>query len=248
MKTLIKSTLPIVSLALLISCSDSGSTSGGSSSGINQNEVIELDGSNVQGQYAADIWPVNYNLHFRKIGAIGVVRDGDNFTTTISMKHGPKNTRVKGALYTARRCPSLKDDLNKDAYIDILEARLAIGKITIPFDSDLDSQMGGRGIYPSVDMNGTMFYTQTASFSRMFEDLKGVDEDPTDQIIKLKEEEGITLPGRIVIFQGAPEKTALPESVATTDGESRHESLPIGCAVLWKVNEMPAELMPETEI
>ncbi len=247
MKSLIKSTLPVLSLVFLWSCVDSGSTAGSSPSGMSQNEIIAMDGSNVQGDYAADIWPMNYNLHFKKIGAIGITRDGDNFTTTVSMKYGPKGTIVKQALYTARRCPTLKDDLNKDAYIDILEARLAMGKITIPFDSDLDSQMGGRGSYPAVDLKGKMFYSQNASFSRMFEDLKSVDEDTSDQVIKLKEDEGITLPGRIVIFQGVPEKIQLPESVATTDGESRHESLPVGCAVLWKVKKLPAELMPETD-
>lgn len=247
MKSLIKSTLPIMSFVFLCSCVDSGSKTGSGSSGMNQNEVIELDGSNVQGDYAGDIWPMNYNLHFKKIGAVGISRDGDNFTTTVSMKYGPKGTVVKQALYTARRCPTLKDDLNKDAYIDILEARLAIGKITIPFDADLDSQMGGRESYPAVDLSGKMFYSQSASFSRMFEDLKGIDENTSDQVIKLKENEGITFPGRIVIFQGVPEKIKLPESVATTDGESRHESLPVGCAVLWKVKELPRELTAPAE-
>lgn len=251
MKSLIKSSLPVFSLLLLCSCVDSGKSAGtsssGSGSGISQNEEIMPDGSNVQGDYAADIWPVNYNLHFKTIGMVGVKRDGDSFSATVNMKYGPKGARVKQAIYTARRCPNLKDDLNKDAYIDILEARAAIGKITIPFDSDLDSQISGSGDYPVVDINGKMFYSQSASFSRMFEDLKGIDENTDDQIIKLKEDEGITFPGRIVLFQGVPEKVALPESVATTDGESRHESLPVGCAVLWKVKKTPAELMPDTQ-
>jgi hypothetical protein len=34
---------------------------------INQNETIEADGSNVQGNYAAEIWPINYNLHFNDV-------------------------------------------------------------------------------------------------------------------------------------------------------------------------------------
>ncbi|MFP5384806.1 MAG: hypothetical protein ACLGHN_01920 [Bacteriovoracia bacterium] len=241
-----QSSLPFLSLALLVSCVDSSSTSRKNVPlGINQNEAIEIDGSNVQGNYAADIWPMNYNLHFKKIGAVGINRDGDNFTVTVKFKNGPKGTKVKQALFTGRRCPNLTDDLNKDAYIDILEARVAMGKITIPFDGSLDSQTEGQWQYPVVGLDGKLTYSQSTSFSKMFEDLKAVDQDPTDEIIKLKETEGITLPGRIVIFQGVPAILDVPETVATTDGESAHDSLPVGCAVLWKVDQMPVELVEE---
>jgi hypothetical protein len=236
------SVLVVSSLFIFSSClENSKATSKKEAIQINQNETVEADGSNVQGNYAADIWPVNYNLHFKTIGTVGVKREGDTFSAMVSMKYGPKETRIKQAIYTARRCPNINDDLNKDAYIDILEARLAIGKITIPFDGDLDSQLSGSDQYPYVDGTGRMAYSKTASFSRLFADLKAPDETPADQMIKLGEEEGITLPGRIVIFQGMPKKVPLPESVATTDGEDKYDSIPVGCAVLWRVPEMPQE-------
>lgn len=240
-----KNWIMLLPVAMLVSCVDSSisSKSSGGVNGINQNEIIALDGSNVQGNYAAEIWPVNYNLHFKTIGKVGVSRSGDTFTASVNLKYGPKDTTVKQAIYTARRCPNLKDDLNKDAYIDILEARLAIGKITIPFDADLDSQLSGSGQYPHVDALGKMFYSKTTNFEQLFEDLKQSDEDPSDQIIKLSENEGITLPGRIVLFQGMPRKVNLPETVATTDGEDKYDSIPVGCAVLWKVKKLPAELV-----
>lgn len=249
---MIRAALPVVSLFLLASCvGSSGSnkgldTSSPQTSGSptstpnNQNEVIQPDGSNVQGNYASEIWPINTNLHLKNIGYVGVTRDGDSFRASVKLKYGPKGARIKQAFYTARRCPNINDDINKDAYIDILEARLAVGKIVIPFDSSLDSQ--SLGDYPSTDATGKMFYSQMASFDRMFMDLKSVDENPSDDLIKLKDDEGITLPGRIVMFQGVPETTTLPESVATTDGESKHTTLPVGCAVLWKVDQLPAEL------
>lgn len=237
----IKSALPVLSLCLLVTaCSESGSNVSGS--GMSQNETIQADGSNVNGIYAGEVWPVNYNLHFRKLGMAGVKREGDSFEAMVNLKYAPKSTTLKGAVYTARRCPNLKDDLNKDAYIDILEARLAIGKITIPFDADLDSQMGGRYSYASSDVTGKYTYHRTASFDRMFSDLKSPDEDSSDQVIKLKDEDGITFPGRIILFHGLSREIKLPESVATTDGESAHESIPVACAVLWKVKELPEEL------
>jgi hypothetical protein len=243
MKIYTSSVLILFSLLVLCSCLDYRRVKSQKEDGeINQNETVQLNGSNVNGSYAGEIWPVNYNLHFKKIGLVGVQREGDSFSAMVTLKYGPKETRVKQAIYTARRCPNINDDLNKDAYIDILEARLAIGKITIPFDGDLDSQMAGNTQYPFVDRTGKMFYSRTASFSRLFEDLKTLDENPLDQIIKLGEEEGITLPGRIVLFQGMPRKVFLPESVATTDGEDKYETIPVGCSVLWKVKNLPEEL------
>lgn len=241
-----KKWINVLPAIMLVSCVDSSISSkppGPGTNGVNQNEVIEIDGSNVQGNYAADVWPVNYNLHFKTIGKVGVSRNGDTFTASVNLKYGPKDKTVKQALYTARRCPNLKDDLNKDAYIDIVEARQAIGMITIPFDADLDSQMGGSGMYPTVDSMGKMYYSKSASFDLMFEDLKNIDDDPTDMIVKLADHEGITLPGRIVLFQGIPSKVKLPDTVASLDGEDKYDSTPVGCAVLWKVKEMPAELV-----
>ena len=243
MKKEMSFSLILVPLLVVSSCVKSGKKSTESSvAGMNQNETIEIDGSNVQGNYSADIWPVNYNLHFKTIGKVGVKRQGDSFSASVQLSYGPKDTTVKQAIYTARRCPNLNDDLNKDAYIDILEARIAIGKITIPFDSNLDSQSDGKDQYPTVDSSGKMTYFQTASFSRLFEDLKDIDRDLADDIIKLGADEGITLPGRIVLFQGMPTKIPLPPSVGTIEGEDKYKSIPVGCAVLWKVEEMPTEL------
>lgn len=244
---LIKSTLPVLALSFLIgACSESSSNPSSGGQSFSQNEVAKPDGSNVNGIYAAEIWPVNYNLHFKTLGMLGVKREGDMFEAMINMKYAPKSTTMRAAIYTARRCPNMGDDLNKDAYIDILEARLAMGKITIPFDADLDSQMGGYGNWPSSDANGKFTYSRSASWERLFQDLKSPDMDTGDHLVKLGDEEGITFPGRIVVIQGLNESVPLPESVATTDGLSRHQSIPVGCAVLWKVKDMPSELQSLT--
>jgi hypothetical protein len=230
----------LLSLCLLASCGKNLSDNAPVAQ--TQNEVVQIDGSNIEGFYAGDIWPVNYNLHFKKIGAVGVSRNSDVFSAHVNMAYGPKEARIQHALYTGRRCPNINDDLNKDAYVDILEARLAIGQVTIPFDGDLDSQLSGVNQTASADINGKYVYTRSASFERMFADLKSPDENNQDNITKLKEDEGLTLPGRIVLIQGLNPKIKLPESVATTDGLSAHESIPVGCAVLWKVPELPQEL------
>lgn len=231
--------LTVISLVVLSSCGGSG-TSKSPNQGISQNETIMADGSNVAGIYASDIWPVNYNLNLDKIGVVALRREGDQFSAFVKMQYAPKGIRLKQAIYSGRRCPSLVDDLNKDAYIDIQEALVAIGQITIPLDGRLDSQQAGLNDFPETDSSTGMFsYHEEASFARMFADLKVADENPSDNIIKLGADEGITFPGRVVLFQGLSPGAFLPTSVASRDGLSAYDTLPVGCAVLWKVENLP---------
>jgi hypothetical protein len=241
MNKMMKKTLPLIALCFLAACSDSSSSKSKSAPESIQNEIIAADGSNVNGIYATEMWPINYNLHLKQLGMVSVSRSGDMFEARMNLKYAPKSTVLKTAIYTARRCPNINDDLNKDAYIDILEARVAIGKITIPFDNDLDSQMGGHSFSASGE-DGKYAYHQSASFERLFADLKAEDENPSDEMIKIGPEDGLTFPGRIVLVQGLTESIPLPATVATSDGESSHQSIPVACGVLWKVQELPAEL------
>lgn len=249
MNSFFKSTLSIVSLCLLASCGSSDSGSDSAEAGFTQNETIQADGSNINGIYAADIYPMNYNLHFKQVGKVALVRDGDSFKAMVNLKYGPKNVEHVQAVYTGRRCPSIADDLNKDAYIDMREALIAIGQISIPLDGSLDTQSGGSGQYPTGDAaKGSYYYEQSASFDRMFADLKAPDTDPTDNVIKLGENDGLTFPGRVVLIQGVHKEFKLPATVVGPEGESNiHQTLPIACGVLWKVPEMPADIAPSTE-
>jgi hypothetical protein len=245
-----KSFFPIaslLSLTFLTACGDSASTNS-MGDGFTQNEVIQSDGSNVQGLYGVDLYPMNYNLHFKKIGAATIKREGDNFEVKVRLKYGPKGTTHRQAIYTGRRCPTLNDDLNKDAYIDMSEALAAIGKISIPLDMDLDSQDGARGVYPSTDSTGKYFYQVSASFERLFADLKAPDEDPMDDVIKIAENEGITLPGRVLLIQGTTESANVPATASGVNGESARSTIPIACGYIWKVKEVPEEVAEMTAV
>ncbi|WPU66770.1 hypothetical protein [Peredibacter starrii] len=249
MNSFLKSTLSIASLCLLASCGSSDSGPSNTEAGFTQNETIQADGSNINGAYVAEMYPLNYNLHFKQVGKAALVRDGDSFKAMVGLKYGPKNVEHAQAVYTGRRCPNVNDDLNKDAYIDMREAMIAIGQISIPLDGSLDSQTGGSGQYPTGDATkGMYYYEQSASFERMFADLKAPDTDPTDNIIKLGENDGLTFPGRVVLIQGVHKDLKLPATVMGLEGDSSvHESLPIACGILWKVPELPTDIAPGTE-
>jgi len=239
--------LSLLSFCFVISCgkSDTGAGKGqGPIEGsFTQNETIMVDGSNIKGIYSADLFPINNNLQLKKVGVAAVKRKGDIFTVKVKIKYGQIDTVLKQAIYTGRRCPDINDDLNKDAFIDIQEALIAIGKITIPLDSNIESQQAGLDEYPIGDaVSGGYFYKMNTSFSKMFADLKNSDEDPYDNIVKLKKKGGLTFPGRVVLLQGLHESIFLPDTAATTENESKHTTIPIACGVLWKVNKFPKEI------
>lgn len=220
---------------------DTGTPSSpGSARTINQNETIQADGSNINGVYGTTLLPVNFNLHFKKVGTASLQREGDSFTARVDLKYGPRDTQVKQAIYTGRRCPTLNDDLNKDAYIDIQEALMAIGSVSIPLDGSLDSQLEGAETSPSGDpVSGSYAYNVTASFSRMFADLKLPDENMGDNMIKLGAEDGLTFPGRIILLTGVPESLFLPPTVAGLGDAPLKSTVPLACGVLWKMDTFP---------
>ena len=237
--------LILLSFGLIISCGKTGNKNQGTSgNGVYQNETIMADGSNIKGIYATVLRPLNKNIHMPSLGTAAVQRDGDTFSVFVKMKSGQRGTNFKQAIYTGRRCPDIKDDLNKDAYVDINEALVAIGQIVIPLDTNIDSQSGGSNNYPRGDMaSGSFFYRATASFERMFADLKTPDENYTDNVIRLGADDGLTFPGRIILIQGVNQKFFLPPTVATDGVENAHVTIPLACGVLWKVSTLPKELI-----
>ena len=245
MKTIISSVLSFLSICLLSACSNSDQ--GGSIGAVvNQNESIRIDGSNIKGIYQANLIPLNHNLHFMKVGVGAIQRDKDSFWASIRLKYGSKDVSHKQSIYTGRRCPNINDDKNKDAYIDINEALEVIGQITIPLDGDLNSQSGGNYEFPMGDgAKGAYFYKEMASFEQMFADLREADWDETDHMIKLKKNEGLTLPGRILVVHGLSRKVSLPATVGGTENEDAYESIPVACGVLWKVEKLSEDLSSE---
>ena len=236
--------LMLLSLSLIVSCGKSkGKGSNSSSDDAIQNETVQTDGSNIQGIYATTLLPLNNNIYMQKIGAAAVQRDGDVFSAYVKVKYGQRMTTLKQSIYTGKRCPTIADDLNKDAYVDIQEALIAIGKVIIPLDGSLDSQFGGQNVYPTGDSNlGSFMYKSTGSFARMFADLKSPDDNTADMVTKLKDDEGLALQGRIVLLQGINERVFLPPTAISLGDRSVYKTIPVACGVLKKVKKMPPEL------
>jgi hypothetical protein len=134
------------------------------------------------------------------------------------------------------KCPGAENDQNNDGYIDIQEGIEAYGKALIPLDEDINSQLTGNKNLPISNSSGFYDYEETASLKLMLDDLGKPDEISHDLVVKLRSEEKLNLAGRHLVVYGVPTSTALPESIATTEGLSPQESLPIACGEIVRIN------------
>ena len=256
MTNILASTL--AALALVSSCGkNSGSKSSSLSPGERTNpqrpnaperteeeeEVVvrpPADGSNIQGMYRAMFTTtLNPQVNGTIPGSVTLLREEDKFMVYLRLFAGGPRAWHQQAIYMGTRCPTIKDDINKDGYIDILEARKVLGKVILPLDANISSQSAGRNFYPLSDLSGSYHYERLTSFQRLFNDLKSEDKDPEDHITKLAPDEGIEFVGKAVMIQGTAEGVLYPETVASTPRHRPHQTLPIVCGIFEKVTKEP---------
>lgn len=205
-------------------------------------EELKADGSNINGNYTAQLFPVNINLHAPSAGKASMTREGDELIARVKLTVGAKGANYRQAIYWGNRCPGVEADINRDGWIDMTEMESTLGDVIIPLDGNLDSQSLGTGQYPSgFNARGAFFYKKTASFSRFFEDLKSPDENTHDRVMKLGENTGFTFLGKVILIQGATEDYKIPDSVSSYYGLSRIRSLPIACGVLFKADDVVSD-------
>ncbi|MCM2351243.1 MAG: hypothetical protein NDI69_14575 [Bacteriovoracaceae bacterium] len=245
----IVSSLALFSLA--ISCGDSGNSSkptGSTQVGdqeTQEEEVIPLDGSNIDGTYTAKFITLNSHVNGTIPGSATFMRKEDKWFAYIRLFAGmPKAWHMQN-VYEGTRCPTANDDLNLDGFIDIIEAQAVLGKILIPLDSDISTQNSGRAFFPLADLSGSYHYERITSFSRFFQDLKAEDKNPEDHVTKLAPDQGLKLVGKAVMIQGIAEDVELPETVQTLERRRPFQTLPIVCGIYEKVEATPGEAYSE---
>ncbi len=234
---------PLLILFLIVACGKPDA-----SKKIEAEEIVKIDGSNVQGVYQTTLNAMNMNTTIGNVGSAGVHRSYDSFKAFVKIYIGEKGVYHRQAIYLGARCPTVNDDINGDGYIDLREAHFVTGNVIIPLDGDLDTQSQGSGWYPQGNgIAGGYFYERSASFSRLFEDLRDTDPNSADAIEKLPYDQGVSLHRKVVMVLGVSTSTRLPDSVDTMSGLSRHTSLPIACGVLTRSDRFPSELYDRTD-
>jgi hypothetical protein len=147
----------ILFLLLNLSC--------GKSANDKEDELQQVDLN--EGTYSATLSPVNAKVTTKVNGHVQLQRYGDQFSVNVQLKNAPSGFH-KQQLHTGASCPDRSHDINGDGYIDMNEARRALGEIIIPFDDDLSAYHLGNGFTPS----GSYRYSRSASYFLMLSDLE----------------------------------------------------------------------------
>jgi len=204
-----------------------------STSSTQKEEIAESDGSNIQGTYRAMFKTLNPVVNGTVPGSVTIKRTEDKLMAFVRLFAGYPRAWHQQNIYMGNRCPTIDDDLNKDGYIDIVEANFVLGKIIIPLDADLNSQMSGRRFFPLGDLSGTYHYERVIGFERFFNDLTSEDKDPND--IYVKAPEGLSLIGKAVLIQGVSDTVTLPDSVQSMERFEAFKTIPVVCGIFSKI-------------
>ena len=208
----------------------------------NKQKIESTNRSEMYGHYQALLRPINPLVANEIRGSLTLVKERGELVSHVRFSGGPPSILLIQNIHTGKRCPKKEDDLNQDGYIDAIEGQKIFKHIIVPLDDDLNSQRMGGGIFPVSDNYGYYFYTRIANWMKLLEDLNEEDINPEDDYIKLKQGELVDLEGQIIVIQGVPENTPLPETVDGKGRLTKFQAMPVACGIITKLTYSPGKI------
>ena len=190
-----------------------------------------------EGTYRVTLTALNTNVTdapapFAASGTATITVTNGEFKAEVSMSGVSADLHLQN-IFTGTQCPT-SSSAGADGIIDVVEASGVSGKIIVPLDSDLSSQLAGFGQGPIGGSDGNYVYSESTDQNAMLDDLKAQDPNPDDVIVKLSQDEGLRLDGKVIIIHGVPGTTTLPDTVQSISGLPNTTTLPIACGVIIK--------------
>jgi hypothetical protein len=193
--------------------------------------VVQAENAHVT--YKAELSPLNSKT--TGSGARGEATftiSGDRLTIRITAKGVPPNMEhlqhfhgfAKGDRKS--RCPTARDDKNRDGTIDIVETEPAAGVTMVPFDDNPVSMSMVNDTFPMAGADGSYSYEKTVSVKAL-----------EAAFIKKLPGQQLDLGRRVVFLHGVPTSTKLPAAVASLDDIPAQVTLPIACGEIKKVRD-----------
>lgn len=216
-------------LFTLVSC---GSDDDSSSTSRSRQEEQQQDD---QGIYRAVLAPLNTSVAGNTTGTVEIRIEGDDFIVESNVVDAPAGVKHLQNITVSTACPGANADVNNDSFIDVVEATPSTGPILIPLDSDLSEQLDGLDFGPIANGSGSYVYRRSTTLSALLADLRAVDPDPVDPIVKLPDGQELNLAGRVVVVHGVAASANLPATVATISDFTSAQTLPIACGKLVRV-------------
>lgn len=190
------------------------------------------------GYYRAPFTPINTKVGGGVTGKASIFINNIQFYAKVNLQTSWSGVSFLQMIHASGTCPTSKDDFNRDGYVDAEETMAVVGRVLIPLDYDLGSQLGKMAMMPFTNKKGKYLYSQAASSRVMLADLRERDTNPLDFLGKLKINENISLSEMVVVIYGSPDHLYLPASVASLENYPANLSLPVACGRLTGTDEV----------
>lgn len=212
----------IILFSMIILVAACGKDGGGGGSNFLQAEMVPL----TDGTYHTALRPVNpKSAGYLPYGTTTIRVQGDEMSATVNLDDAT-GVEHEQNVHMGSRCPEASDDKNGDGFVDYAEAMAVVGPVILPLDNDIQTQKSGEGNYP---MGRSVTYSRKASIDRLTTDLWQVDEDASDNVMKLDAGMSFGVVNRVVLIHGVSNRS-LP---ATVQGGG--SALPIVCGVIQQI-------------
>lgn len=194
-------------------------------------EEEEQQEENYTGRFQGRLTSLNQKFGAYR-GNVAITIEDNQFWARVKVE-GPKNETMHAQyIHVGSRCPDMGDDLNRDGYLDFMEAYRVAGPVLIPLDSNLNSQQKGLNDFPRMKRHSFYYYSEACNTQFMMEDLRREDVIIDDMITKLKRKEELDLESRVLMIYGVSEDRTLPSTMRSYDGYPRQHTLPVACGKL----------------
>lgn len=224
-------------IGLITACGNDGGSDKNSDRFLAEAEVAAADGSNIQGRYIAKFVTLNSHVVGTIPGSAQFRREDNSLYAYLRLFAGSPSIAHFQNVHSGNRCPDMRDDANGDGYLDYQEALKVVGPVIIPLDWDIGSQLSANSSWPKAFPNGSYEYLKVTNFNRFWDDLKGTDRNPNDNIVKLAPDDGLAITGKVVVIQGIDPVTNLPETAAGYGRWKNYQTFPIACGVFKPMTE-----------
>lgn len=169
-----------------------------------------------EGSFRGSFESINVRAVGQTSGYVAITARHNQFYARLSLQNHIPHIKHQQMIHKGDRCPDQKSDLNGDGIIDFTEVINISGLALLPLDGDLSSRRRGFDLFPLSDQHGKYIYSESASLSKMMQELRGESKDPTVYFERLEYSESLDLDKRVVIVFG----------------DGKNDLMPIACAVL----------------
>lgn len=190
------------------------------------------------GRYHSVLKVINSDFKDNQAYGTAIINiENNKMEVNLNLVHIPSATKHIQSIHASGKCPELTHDKNQDNFVDVVEGLDIFGKILIPLDGDINGQISGENYFPTTNKSGSYSYTEDADLDQLMSDLKTLDENPSDHVVKLSAYENINLTERTLVISVIGDSRELPTTVASIEDLSSEAYIPVACGTIVQIKD-----------